>query len=293
MPSPLLRGAFYIVCSEALIATMTVAIRFVSQELSNEVAVFFRTLFGLIAVLPFMWRAGPGEWRATSPGLHLLRAGAGMGAMYCFFYSVAHLPLAEATVLALTSPFMIPVLAWLWLGERAPRAALIGAAVGFAGVVCILRPGVVGVSGAALVGLLGAAFSALARVSIRRMGRSESAVRIVFWFGVLGTPVAALPLIGHWQTPSPQALAALVLIGVFATLAQLLFTRAYHLAPAAQIGPFAYVSIVFATINGWLLWGEVPGVATALGMALIAAAGILCLAGNRRPPLPAPAGTPV
>ena len=180
---------------------------------------------------------------------------------------------------------MIPVLAFLWLGERAPRAALLGAGVGFAGVLCILRPGAVELSTPALVGLLGAGFSALARVSIRRMGRSESAVQIVFWFGVLGTPVAAVPALLNWQTPSAGVWAALVLIGAFATFAQLLFTRAYHLAPAAQIGPFAYVSIVFATLNGWLLWGEVPAPMTALGMVLIAVAGMLCLAGNRRPAL--------
>lgn len=204
MPSPLLRGALYIVCSEALIAAMTVAIRYVSGELPNAMSVFFRALFGLVAVLPFVLHAGPGSWRSASPRLHLVRAVAGMGAMYCFFYSIAHLPLAEATVLALTSPFMIPVLAFVWLGERAPRAALLGAAVGFAGVLCILRPGVVQVSTPALVGLLGAGFSALARVSIRRMGRSESAVQIVFWFGVLGTPVAAVPALLHWQTPSAE-----------------------------------------------------------------------------------------
>lgn len=285
MPSSLLRGALYIVCSEALIAVMTVAIRYVSGELPNAMAVFFRALFGLVAVVPFMLHAAPGGWKTASPRLHLVRAGAGMGAMYCFFYSIAHLPLAEATVLALTSPFMIPVLAFLWLGERAPRAALLGAGVGFAGVLCILRPGAVELSTPALVGLLGAGFSALARVSIRRMGRSESAVQIVFWFGVLGTPVAAVPALLNWQTPSAGVWAALVLIGAFATFAQLLFTRAYHLAPAAQIGPFAYVSIVFATLNGWLLWGEVPAPMTALGMVLIAVAGMLCLAGNRRPAL--------
>lgn len=290
MPSQLLRGALYIVCSEALIAVMTVAIRLVSAELPNAVTVFFRALFGLLAVLPLVWHASAPAWRTATPALHLLRAGAGMGAMYCFFYSIAHLPLAEATVLALSSPFMIPILAWLWLGERAPRAALIGAVVGFAGVLCILRPGTMAVNAAALVGLLGAAFSALARVSIRRMGRSETAVQIVFWFGMLGTAIAALPAVPAWQAPSGTALGWLVLIGVCATAAQLLFTRAYHLAPAAQIGPFAYVSIIYATLVGWLLWDEVPDLATALGMVLIAAAGVLCLMARRpAPPLAGPA----
>lgn len=282
--SPLTQGAILIVLSELLIVTMSSAIKVVSLELPNEMLVFFRNLFGLLVLLPVLMRGGLARVRTTRLRLHLLRAAAGMGAMYCFFYTIAHMPLAEATLFALTAPFLIPVMALLWMGESIPRSTWLAIAIGFAGVAAVLRPGSEALSAVALIALLGAACSALARVVIRRMSSSEPSTRIVGYFALFATLISAVPLLWAWQTPSREALAWLLLMGCCASAAHLLFTRAYSLAPAGQIGPFTYVSVVLATVSGWLFWGEVPHAATFAGMALIAGAGALILrSGVRRP----------
>ncbi|MGD2151450.1 MAG: DMT family transporter [Desulfobacterales bacterium] len=118
-------------------------------------------------------------------------------------------------------------------------------------------------------------FAALAMVSIRRMSASEPTIRIVFYFTTLGTLISAVPLVWSWQSPQPKIWCLLVLIGMLAAVGQILLTKGYSLAPAAQVGPFTYGNVVFATFFGWLFWGESLDVMTWAGAVLICIAGII------------------
>lgn len=283
MTRPLLRGAALIILSEALLAVMSAAIKALSTDLPNEMLVFFRNLFGLAVIFPIAARHGLSALRTAVWPLHALRVGFGVGAMYCFFYTLATLPLTEAILFKLTSPFFIPVIALLWLGERIPWPARLAILVGFIGVALVLQPGIDTLPPAALAGLAGACLAAAAKVTVRRLGRSEPPARIVFFFGVGATALTALPAALAWRTPSGEELAWLLGMGVCATGAQLSLTRAYALAPAGRIGPFTYVSVVFASLLGWFFWGEVPQLMTAAGSLFIIGAGILALQGGRAP----------
>jgi drug/metabolite transporter (DMT)-like permease len=277
----LIQGAVNILIAEVLLAAMAAVIKHVSLELPNPMLVFFRNLFGLVVVAPIALRHGPRALRTQWPHLHLLRALAGVGAMYCFFYTISAIPLAEAVLLKLTAPFFIPLIALAWLGERLPLATLAGIAIGFGGVALVLQPGLDGIPLAGLTGLAGAALAGLAKVAIRAMGPCEPAPRIVFYFGSLATVASAVPLLWAWQTPGLTSLAWLGLMGLCATGAQLLLTRAYSLAPAGRIGPFSYVAVIYSSVLGWAFWSEVPGLLTLAGSLLITLAGVLTL---YRPP---------
>lgn len=278
-----MHGAAFIVISELLLATMSAAIKVVSAELPNEMLVFFRNLFGLAVLMPFALRHGIGGLATRRLPVHLARSLAGVGAMYCFFYTIASIPLAEAILFKLTSPFFIPLLAWLWLSESIPGSAKLAIAVGFGGVALVLQPGFREIPVAGFIGLCGALLAALAKVSIRRMSDTEPSTRIVFYFGMIATSVSSVPLLWAWQTPSWRAVAWLAVMGGSATIAQLLLTRAYALAPAGQIGPFTYVSVIFGSAYGWLFWNEIPGPLVILGSLFIIAAGVLTTRRGRRP----------
>jgi drug/metabolite transporter (DMT)-like permease len=272
------RGALYMLGSTALFATMGVLIKIVSARLPNEMVVFFRSFMGLLALLPLVWdRGGWRVLRTRHPGPHLTRALAGLAAMYCYFYAIAHMPLAEATLLNYSTPLFTPFIAYLWLGERVARGLKLAIALGFAGILLILRPGLSLFTPVALVGVASGVFAAIAMVSIRGLSRSEPATRIVFYFSAVSSAVSAVPLAWSWRTPEPGLWLPLVLMGLVASVAQLLLTRAYACAPAAQVGPFTYATVVFAAFFGWLFWSEIPDALSFAGAVLVGLGGILAI----------------
>ncbi len=279
----LLLAALLAVAAELMFASMGATIKVLSEQLPSASVVFFRNLLGLALVLPWLLKSGTRSLGTDHPRLHILRGLAGLGAMYCFFYAIAHMPLAEAMLLKVSAPLFIPIIALLWLAEYVPSKVRWAIGVGFLGVALILRPGFAEVSPVALIALLGAVLAGLAKVTIRRLSATEPTTRIVFYFALIGTMVSALPLAWHWVTPPPTAWGLLVAVGVFATAGQLLMTRAYALAPAAQVGPFTYSSVIFATAYGWLFWGEIMDLVTAVGATLVIIAGVMTVRTRRQP----------
>ncbi len=275
------RGALYVAISSLLFAGMGVCVRTAGKELPNEMVVFFRNASGLVVLIPWLVRHGVGrgvrDLATRCLHLHLVRALSGLTAMYCFFYALARLPLAEAMLLNFTMPLFIPGVAWLWLREPVTRTLAAAALTGFIGLLLILHPTVRGVPPAAAVGLFSGLFAAVAMVSIRRLTRSEPTTRIVFYFGLIASSVSAVPLLWRWQTPTAALWLPLIASGILATGGQLLLTRAYACAPAAQIGPFIYLAVVFAGVIGWVAWDEVPTLPAVAGMVLVCLAGALTL----------------
>ena len=140
-PVHLPRAAALMVTAGALFAFMGMAVRLASAELPNTMVVFFRNALGLLVLLawvPGMRAAGLATRRFPD---HLVRALAGLLAMYCFFYAIAHMPLAEAMSLNYSMPLFLPFIESAWLKEVVPRRVWGGLGVGFLGVLLILKPG--------------------------------------------------------------------------------------------------------------------------------------------------------
>ncbi len=280
------RGALYMIGASLLFAGMGAIVKFVSQSLPNEMVVFFRSLFGLLALTPWLARRGMGAVATRRFREHLLRGLAGLAAMYCFFYALAHLRLAEATLLNYTTPLFVPLIAAAWLGEKVTRRLWGLLALGFAGIALILKPGLTLFEPAALAGLASGLLAAFAMVGVRNLSRTEPATRIVFYFSLIAAAVSAVPLAWRWENPPAELWGWLIAMGSLATLAQILMTRAYASAPAAQIGPFVYTIVLFAALLGWSLWGEIPDAYSAAGALLVCAGGVLTIrqAGRLAPP---------
>ena len=277
-------GALLVSCAALMFASMGVLIRFASDGLPNETVVFFRNLFGLLVLLPLVWRRGVSHSLKTAyPLLHLLRSLCGLAAMYCFFYALANMPLASAVLLNFTAPLFIPFIAMLWLKESVGSRVAAAIMIGFTGVLFVLKPGSGLHSQVALIGLASGAFAAVAMVSLRRLSRTEPAFRVVVFYGITCTTVSSMPLLWSWQTPDIEALMQLAGAGTFATAGQYLLSKGYAYAPAAQIGPFTYTSVVFAAGYGWFFWQEMPDGLSATGTVLIIIAGALAMRQRKVP----------
>ena len=271
-----LAGALFVLSASITFAALGALIKIVSTSLTNEMVVFFRNACALVFILPWIWFGRFfGGIKTSFFQLHLLRSLSGIGAMYCFFYSIAHLQLSEAFLLASTTPLFIPLIAYIWIREPVARKVRGAIIIGFIGILLILKPGFGVFQPIAFVALAAGIFAALAMVSIRRMSASEPAIRIVFYFTMLGTLISAVPMIWSWQSPQPKIWCLLVLIGMLAAVGQILLTKGYSLAPAAQVGPLTYGNVVFATFLGWLFWGESLDAMTWVGAVLICIAGII------------------
>ncbi|HHJ17929.1 MAG TPA: DMT family transporter [Gammaproteobacteria bacterium] len=271
-------GALLVTCAALMFASMGVLIRMAAHQLPNAEIVFFRNLFGLLILLPLVWHQGVSHSLKTAhPVLHLVRSLFGLAAMYCFFYALAYLPLASAVLLNFTAPLFIPFIAMVWLSESLPSRVAAAIVTGFVGVLFVLKPGSGLYSWVALIGLASGAFAAVAMVSLRRLSHSEPPFRVVVLYGIICTTVSSVPLLWSWQTPDTSVLLQLAAAGTFASAGQYLLSKGYGYAPAAQIGPFTYTSVVFAAGYGWFFWQELPDALSVFGTALIVIAGALAM----------------
>ncbi|HHO76319.1 MAG TPA: DMT family transporter [Deltaproteobacteria bacterium] len=258
-----------------MFAIMGTLVRMVSATLHNEMIVFFRNLFALVFFIPLLaTRSARIELKTNRPFSHLLRTATGLCAMYCYFYALAHMKLAEAVLLSYTTPVFIPIIALFWLRESVTMKVGFAVIIGFAGVIFILKPGSGIFQPVSVIALVAAIFASTAMVAIRSMSDSEPPGRIVFYYTALSTLISAIPLFWAWEMPEGSTLALLILMGIVAVTGQLLMTRGYSAAPAARVGPFIYSTVIFASILGWFFWDETLDILSLTGAMLVCIAGI-------------------
>lgn len=258
-------------------ALMSAFVKIASRELPNTMVVFMRNLSGLLWLLPWLFgRSRPG-FRTERLGEHLLRAVAGIASMYCFFYAISRLGAAEGLLLNYSLPLYVPLVERVWLGEAIPAGIWRGLLLGLVGLILILKPGASVFQPAALIGALSALLSAIAQVGVRELTHSEPVRRIVFYFSLFSTLIAAPPAAYQWVTPRVQLLPLLAALGLCAIFGQLLMTRAYSLARAVRVGPFMFSAVVFAAGFDWLLFRKVPDALSWAGALCIVVASVLSL----------------
>jgi drug/metabolite transporter (DMT)-like permease len=283
------RGAAYMTLSALLFAVMGACVKLAAAELSNAMVVFLRNGLALVVLLPWALRPAAPALETRRLGGHLVRGVAGLLAMYCFFFAIARLRLADAVLLNYSLPLFMPFIERLWLGEPLSARLWPPIGLGFLGLVIILRPGLGVFDPVALVALLAAVLAALAQVAVRTLTRDEPVTRIVLYFSLISTLGSLPAALLDWRWPGTELYGVLATLGVSATLAQLAMTRAYGLAAAARVGPFVYAAVVFAGLLDWLVWSKLPDLPFLAGALLVCAAGVLVLRSSG-PTEPTPRG---
>lgn len=276
MQNDLRRGALFALFAAAAFSMTGVCVKAASGHAPNEVIVFIRSAISLLTLLPWVLHQGVSILHTRRLGGHLWRAGFGVCAMYAFFYGIGHLHLAAAMLLTYSTPLFVPFIAWFWIKEKPPLIVFPAALVGLVGIGFIVKPGAEGLNlFASLIGISSGIFAACAMVSIRRISDTEPTPRIVFYFAALATMISAVPLLWAWQTPSAETFAILVGAGISATIGQLCLTQAYVCAPAARVGPFTYMAVIFSALLAWLIWDESLDRWFAIGSILVIATCIM------------------
>jgi drug/metabolite transporter (DMT)-like permease len=277
------RGAV-IMCSAAVTMALTgTSVKFATEGLPAPIIVFFRNVFGLLVLLPWLLPKGGVGIGTTRLPLHALRCLFGLGAMYCYFQALARLRLAEAVMLNFTSPLFIPLIARLWLKEPVTRRMVYAVATGLGGVALIMRPGSDLMNIGSVYGIASALFASASLVAVRKLSDTEPPSRTTFYFALGGAIATAFPLPWFWTVPTGAQWIPLIATGACATCAQLLLSKGYALVPAGYAGIYQYLTVPVATLLGWVFWDETLSWPMAFGGALICAAGIIASLPARAP----------
>jgi len=271
-----LKGAISITFAGFCFALMGSMIKKLSISMTNETIVFARNLFVLICFIPFLLKKQNRlNLKTKNIHLHLIRGLSGLSAMYLYFFSLSKLPLAEAVMLSYTSPVFIPFVAFLWINEPIKKKFLISAFVGFIGILMILKPATSVFNYYGLFGIMAAFFASFAMVGIRRMAKTESPVKIVFFYTLIASIISAFPLIGNYTLPSSHDLILISIMGITGLAGQFFVTTGYSVAPSAKVGPFTYTTVFFAALIGVFFLNENFDIYSMIGGIIIICAGIL------------------
>jgi drug/metabolite transporter (DMT)-like permease len=233
-----------------------------------------RSLFGIAFLAPFAGMAGfRAALRPDRPGLQALRVAFSSVEVFCFYWAVRSLPLADVMTVWLAAPIIVAALSPFLLGEKVDLRSWIAIGVGFVGVVIALGPTGTIQFWPILAAMAGTFCFAMMLVTGRTL-RGTPDTTLVLWqlagAGLLGLFLAPF----DWVAPTFRDFVLLGLLGIVAMLAHICVNRALKLADAAIVAPFQYTLLPYAAVLGWLFFGDIPHVQTLIGAAIIMASGL-------------------
>jgi drug/metabolite transporter (DMT)-like permease len=261
-----------------LFVMMDSAIKATVQSLPVLQVLWARFLFHMLivsAALRLVGRRLPP--RTGAPRLQVVRSLCLAAANLFFTAALVHVPLAECVAIGFVSPLMVTLLAARMLKERVGWQRWTGILVGFAGVLVIIRPGAGVTHPAALYVVATAAVFAVYSVLTRRLAGIDDAFTTIFHTGVAATIVTSFVVPFVWVWPTATEWALLILLGMLGGLGHFLLILAYQRAQASVLAPFAYTQIVWATLAGFVLFGELPDAVALAGALVVAAGGLFVL----------------
>ncbi len=216
-------------------------------------------------------------WNVIQPrplGWQLFRGAASAAGVATLYWALTYIPLADATAMFMLAPVVVTMLSPLLLGERIGLNRWVAVGVGFAGVVCILRPGFGGDMRGYYIALLAGFLLGFYLIGNRRLAGLAPPLLNVTHNALMGGILLTLLLPLFWQPIPVAAMPKLAGIVVLAIFGQALMISAFNYAAAAVVAPFTYAMLVFAAIIGYFVFGTVPDVPTWIGMILIVGAGL-------------------
>ena len=248
---------------------MDICIKWLNYYPIGEVffARFFIGLFPIFFIIPkdklFSF------YKTKRPGLHAFRAITGSLAIIALFFGLRELPLADVISLTFGGPIFVTIASILFLSEKVGFKRWAAVIIGFAGMLLIIQPAFVELNYYYFSPIIFCIFFACVAISVRSLSKTEPIYRIAIYFTILNCLLGLATLPFGWVMPSKSDIIIFVVMGVCGSIGNLLLTQSYRLSEASLVTPIKYLSLVFATIFGFLIWSEVPKILTLLGASLV------------------------
>ena len=258
--------------SGAVFATNYAIIRFLSEDFHVFQLVFFRNLFGLLILTPFLWSFRHQITMPKRPGIIILRGFLQASSSSLWFYGITVIPLVTATSLMLIEPIIGSILAIFFLGEQNNLKRWVSVFIGFIGALIIVRPGMmdlsIGVGFILTAAFLWSGFLLLGKIQ----SRDDSTVVVIAYSSALTALLSLIPALYYWVTPTLEQLILLLILGSVATFAYFCITSAYKAGDITIVSPFTFMRTIFAAVVGYYIFSEIVEVWVWIGAAIIVAA---------------------
>ena len=261
-----------------LLAVMDASAKWLTRGYPVGEIIFFRSLFALpiLLVLGLRHSSAPARLLATAhPWRHLLRGMVVLVTIVTFFIALRHLPLATVTVITLSNPVFMLLLSLLWLGEKVGRRQWLAVALGLLGVVVVCGWSGLQFNQYSLLAVGSALSYALASLLTRQLSSTDSPATIAMLGTLIMLAVSALTMGGDWQLPGWRDWLVLLLLGLSGGLANFVNALSLRYVQLSAVAPLEYSILLWAAALGYLFFGEMPGLTTWLGGALIIASGVV------------------
>lgn len=274
LPAPVM-AALWMVGSAIFFSGLSALIRQLGQEMHPFEVAFFRNLFGFLFMVPWLMRIGFGVLRTKRLGMYTWRSLLSLASMLAWFSALPLMPFEQAVALSFTAPLFATVGAALILGETVRARRWSATAVGFLGVLVIVRPGFGdGLGIGAMLAILSSMISAGLTLIVKDLSRTEPSDAVVTYMVLLLTPMSLIPAAFVWQWPLAEQWPLLVAMGALGSMGHMCLMRSFALADASAVMPYDYTRMLFATLIGYLAFAEVPDIWTWIGAGVIVAAAV-------------------
>ncbi len=269
MVSSSLRGVLWMLAATVWMAGMHGAVRHVSATVHPFEIAFFASLFGLLVVAPSFVRSGLAPLRTQRLRLHGVRSVFHVIAMFAYFFALGMAPLALVTALAFAAPVFATILAVPLFGENVDRRRWLAILAGFAGILVVLRPGTDTPEAGAVVALGASVVFSGMLVTTKALSRTESSITITSYMLLMMVPMSLVPALFVWSWPDGETMLWLVFIGVASAFGRLFLAQALREAPTHVVMPVDFCRLIWVTIIGYFVFGDVPDPFTWVGGAII------------------------
>ena len=248
---------------------MALLIKLVGAGIHVTQVIFVRQLCIVAIMLPQLSKGFPESVKTTQPLLHLARISVALIAMLCGFTAVINMPLADANAIGFAKSLFVTIFAIALLKESVGVRRWSATLIGFGGVLIMLQPGSAGFNLYGIYAAIGAVAAGLVMVLIRIMSKKDPPSTILIYQGVGVAVILATPAILNWQPPTPTEWLLLLGIGVTGYLSQLCNVYAYKYGEASLLAPLEYTRILYATLIGLVVFGDLPGAYTVVGATIV------------------------
>ena len=250
-------------------AIMVSGIKLLSQDLNPFMIAFYRCLFGVIIMLPFMIYNYPEAWKTHNIKLQFVRSAINVYSMISWFTAIGTLQLEKAAAIGFTTPLFTTILAIIFLGEVIRIQRITALIVGFIGILVVIRPGYIPFESGALWLLTAAITFSIVIIIVKKLTEKDSSLTTAFYQMAFMVPPTFFIALFFWESININQFLLFIFVAIAGFITQFSFAQCLKMAETTFIMPIQFTKLIWLSLIGYFFFMEVPDIWTWIGASII------------------------